>query len=133
MASDLIMNGVTYDGTPSANPTHPRKPTGLTRKEEKIGRVLVAANGARTWVQRVDGSSNPIRKRTWEIAWDKANETTRAALRTLNALATTWTFVDQLGTSYTVQTEAEDYEEEYAMTDSANNLYYRCKLTVREA
>jgi hypothetical protein len=62
-----------------------------------------------------------------------ANETTRAALRALNALATTWTFVDQFGTAYTVQTEEQDLDEDYAQTDAANNLYYRLKLTLREA
>ena len=133
MASDLIMNGVTYNGTPIANLANPRKPTGLTRKETKIGAALVAASGKRTWVQRVDGASAPIRKREWEVTWDKGNLTTRNALRTLHALATTWTFVDQDGSSYTVQTEEGDYQEDYVTTDKAGNLYYSLKLTVREA
>lgn len=125
MASNLILNGTTYDGTP-AGPAHPWKPTGLTLKPEKIGDAIVAANGSRTLVYRAT-------KKTWEISWDTANETTRAALRTLHALTTTWMFVDQLGASYTVQTEADDYDEEYRMTDPAGNIYYQLKLTVREA
>lgn len=51
----------------------------------------------------------------------------------MHLLTTTWTFVDQLGVSYTVQTEQDDLTEEYGFTDPANNVYYNMKLTVREA
>lgn len=132
MATDLVMNGVTFNGTPIVNPSNPRKPTGLNLKTEKIGSVQVRDNGTRVWVQRLDGSSNPIVKLTWEVSWEKANEITRAALRTIDLLTTTWVFVDQLGVSHTVQTEPGDYEEEYAKTDLASNIYYSIKLTIRK-
>lgn len=132
MASNLVMNGTTYDGTPVSNPTHPRKPSGLTYREDKIGEVQIAASGKRTWVQRLDGSSNPIIKHTWEVSWELANEVTRSAVRALDSLTTTWAFVDQLGTSRTVQTEPGDYEEDYALTDVSGNLRYNLKLTIRE-
>lgn len=132
MASDLILNGVTFNGTPVSNPSNPRKPNGLTYKETKVGSAQVRDNGSRVWVQRLDGSNNPIIKGEWTISWEKANETTRAALRTIDRLTAPWTFVDQLGVGHSVQTEPGDYEEDYAQTDLASNLYYQIKLTIRE-
>ena|SRR5205085_10012034 len=126
MASNLIMNGTTYDGTPIST-AHPLKPTTLTVADAKIGKTQIAYNGNRTFIYR------GARKKTWTIGWPLANETTRAAVRTLHELTTTWTFVDEHGTSYTVQTEADDLSEDYAMTTPANAILYDVKLTVREA
>ena len=53
--------------------------------------------------------------------------------RTLAELSTTFAFVDQLGVSRTCQVEADDYSEEWVMSDVANNALYNCKLTIREA
>lgn len=133
MATDLIMNGVTFNGTPIANLSNPRKPSELTVKNVKVGAVHVKADGSRVWIQRLDGSSSPINKKVWLVGWPRANELTRDALRTLNELDSTWTFTDQLGASYTVQTEAEDLEEEYAGTGAGGEIWYSMKLTVREA
>src|SRR4030095_9326789 len=72
-------------------------------------------------------------ERAWTVEWKGAREATRAALRTLHQLTTTWTFIDELGTSYTgCQTEQDDLEESYAFTDPANNLYYDLTITIRE-
>ena len=124
MASDLVLNGTTYDGTPATS-GHKWKPTKITFKDPKVGVVLEAASGKRRYVHRG-------LKRTWEITWDIADASTRGAVRTLAALTTTWSFTDQLGVSYTVQTEPGDYSEEYKRTDPSGNLYYALKLTVRE-
>jgi len=126
MASNLVLNGTTYSGTP-LTPATPRKPNGIDLEFAKVGTTLIAADGTRRFVAR--GTT----KRTWKITWERAAEATRSALRTLAALTTTWTFVDQLGASYTVQTEQDDYTEDYAATDLAGNLYYDITLTVREA
>lgn len=125
MASNLVLNGTTYSGTP-LTPGTPRKPDSIDLEDEKIGVVLVADNGARRFVLR------GTQKKTWTIAWKGAGEATRSALRTLAALTTTWTFVDQLGVSYTVQTEQNDYTENYAFTDPSNNIYYDLTLKVRQ-
>lgn len=126
MASNLVLNGTTYSGTPTSL-SNPWKPDSLDLQIAKIGPTLVADDGTRRFVSR--GTS----KKTWKITWNRANETTRAAVRTLAALTTTWTMVDQLGTSYTVQTEQDDYTEDYAMTTIANDLRYKLELTVRQA
>lgn len=133
MATNLSMNGVSLNGTPIANLANPKKPNSIDVKLEKIGKVQVMASGSRVWIQRLDGSSNPIYKRTWEVSWELANEVTRLFLNNLNKLTTTWTFIDQLGASYTVQTEEGDLEENYVSTDPGGNVYYAMKLTIREA
>lgn len=125
MASDLIINGTTYSGTP-ASPANPYRPMAIEVSVEKIGKVIVAANGNRTWVHQSI-------KRTWTISWEKASETTRAALRALHLLTTTFTFTDQFGTSYTVQTEADDLKENTAHSDRANAYFYDLTLIVRQA
>jgi hypothetical protein len=126
MAANLIINGVTYSGTPLATGT-PFKPSSFRMTDTKIGRTVVNANGGRTFVAR------SVQKRTWSIGWALANDTTRAALRTLAELATTFPFVDQLGVSRSCQVEADDYSEEWLMSDTANVAWYACTLTIREA
>lgn len=126
MASDLVLNGTTYNGTPSSL-SNPWKPDGFDLEVAKIGVSLVADDGTRRFVTRSTS------KRTWKITWSRANETTRAAVRALHLLTTTWTMVDPLGVSYTVQTEQDDYSEDYAMTTLANALRWKLELTVREA
>ena len=123
---NLVLNGTTYSGTPNT-PATPRKPDSISVKVGKIGVTLVAANGRRRFVSR--GAV----KRTWDVEWKGARESTRAALRTLHQLTTTWSFTDELGSSYTVQTEQDDLDESYAFTDPSNNYYYDLKLTIREA
>jgi hypothetical protein len=126
MASNISLNGTSYAGTP-LTPGSVRKPDRISVAVSKIGITLVAASGKRRLVLR--GTV----KRTWTIEWDECREVTRAALRALHQLTTTWVLIDELGVSYTVQTEQDDLDEAYAFTDPANNLYYDMKLTAREA
>lgn len=123
---NLTLNGTAYSGVPTS-PATPRKPDRISVAVSKIGVTLVAASGVRRFVSR--GTV----KRTWTVEWKGAREATRAALRTLHQLTTTWSFTDELGSSYTVQTEQDDLEEAYAFTDPANNYYYDLTLTIREA
>lgn len=126
MASNLIINGVTYSGTPLA-PGTPFKPSTFEMTDTKIGKVQINANGGRTFIAR------SVQKRTWTIGWPLVNETTRAALRTLAELNTTFSFTDQLGVARTCQVENDDYSEEWVMSDVANVAWYACKITIREA
>jgi len=126
MASNLVINGVTYSGVPTS-PATPRKPDAISVTTTKIGVVLVMANGTRRWVNR--GT-----KHVWSVEWAGAREATRAALRTLHQLTTTFPFIDELGVTYaTCQTEESDLDESYAYTDPSNNLYYDLKITIRES
>jgi hypothetical protein len=127
MASNLIIAGNTFSGTPLAT-SNPYKPSSVKMTVNKVGVVLVAANGHRRSVVR--GT-----KKTWTIDWPLCNEATRAILRAIHSLTTTFSFTDEHGTVYaTCQTEGEgDYSEEWVMSDPSNVPYYSCSLTIREA
>ena len=116
----IILNGNTYDNTTYA------RPISVTEKLIKVGPSIVAANGARTFVHRAT-------KREWQIEWGGVLDATRGTVASTHALSTTWTFVDEHGTSYTVQTEEGDYESTTAFADHAGTQYYDVSLTLREA
>ena len=122
--ADLILNGSTYSGTPAGGTLY--RPVKIAETINKIGTVIEAESGARTLVQRGV-------KREWAISWEQVPEATRAALATLAGLATTFTFVDEHGTSYTVQTEPGDHKCETDHTDRANVYWYNIELTLHEA
>ena len=126
MASNFVINTVSYTGTP-ASPATPFKPSSYTMTDTKIGKVVINANGGRTFVAR------SVQKKTFTIGWELCHETTRAALRTLAELTTVFNFTDQLGTVYVCQVENDDYEEEWVKSDAANNPLYNCKITLRQA
>lgn len=124
MASNIVLNGSTYSGTPLSGTLF--KPMAIEEKLNKIGTVIVAEAGNRTLVYRAV-------KREWTIHWEKVPETTRAALIALAALSTTFTFADEHGTSYTVQTEPGDHQCKTAFTTPANAIYYDVDLILHEA
>jgi hypothetical protein len=121
--SALVINGVTYNGA-GGNP-HPPSKAPFTLK--RIGRTLVAANGARTFVDR--GTD----KRVWVLSWENADPADRTAVRALALLSTTFTFTDEEGVSYTVQVEEDDaYTHEPSFTKSDNGLLYDLSITLRQ-
>jgi hypothetical protein len=123
--ANIIINGTTYDGTPTA-PTHPYKPNKIRTQVRRIGRRLEGKDGTETWMHRNI-------KRTFTIDWQEANETTRAALRAVRSLTTSFSFTDHLGTAYTVLCSGEDdYVEETAFTDHASAIYYNISLVLRQ-
>lgn len=106
-------------------------PSDIQQQIYRIGVLLESANGDRTWVQRLDGSSNPIRKREWAISWDDVGETVRAAVETIVLLGTTFAFVDVHSVSRTVQCEADDYKESVSYIDGTGAPLYTVNLTIR--
>ena len=108
-------------------------PTDVPKETTKIGKALVMDNGDRHWVQRVDVSSNPIHKRKWDLTWQDVAEATRAAIEAVALLATTFTYVDQHGTSYTVQCEETAYKDKVSYISPGNVLYYNVDLTIYQA
>lgn len=124
--SDISLNGTTYSGTPvsTSNPFRPDA-DGYEIRDVKIGVLKKAANGALTWMHFGI-------KREFTIRWRLANETTRAALRTLHELTTTFTFVDPLGVSYTVITTEADYKEASALNTIGNAVYWSLEITLRQ-
>lgn len=124
MASNIVLNGTTYSGSP-ASPANPFKPSKISTEDIKIGVLHTADDGSLTWVHK------GIKKK-FTIDWPLANETTRAALRTLHELTTSFTFVDHLGVSRTVITVEADLKEDTAFSDLANNYYYDLSITLRQ-
>lgn len=105
-------------------------PSDAPKEVTKIGALQVAANGARTWVQRVDGANNPILKRSWRLTWKMVGESTRAAVEAVALLATTFAYVDQHGTSYTVQCEEQPYRDGVVDIGPDGTLYYDVDLEI---
>ena len=126
--ADFIINGTTYSGSP-IDTSHPQRPSGLKRTTTKIGRTFTAANGDTSFVARGSG----IVKHKWVLSWEKANATTQAALKALYALTTTFAFVDQDGTSYTVLCTGDDPFDEDISSNRANAYLYNVDFTLKEA
>lgn len=124
--SDLVINGTTFNGTPSGGTASAWRPTGYKASEAKVGATLPAADGTRNRVERA------VNKRVYEIAWEPCNLATMQTLRAIQRLTSTFTFVDIEGNSVTVQTEDDTFEPEVAFSDPANNTYWNVKLKLYE-
>lgn len=124
--ANLVINSVTFSGTPDgAGNQSAWKPTGYTPSLEKIGQTLVAADGTRNRVER------NVVKRVWTIRWERCNTATKDTLKSIAALMTTFTFVDDAGTSSTVQVE-DAFEPAWVTTDVGGNNYWDCALTLKQ-
>lgn len=91
MPSTISLNGSTYGGGGTYK--------GFSNIEEDIetfGDEMIALDGTLTQLQTGQ-------KRRWTITWDKVPAATRNAVRTLATVSGGFVFVDQDGTSYTVQ------------------------------
>ena len=122
--ANIQLNGTTYSGTAAA-PGTPFKPTSIREIPHKKGLLLEAADGTPNWMYRAT-------KKEWQIDWAAVPENTRAAVATVAALNTTFTFVDERGNSNTVLTTADDFSQETAYY-SAGAQYYKLSLTVRQS
>lgn len=118
----IVLNGVTYNG--GSNPEPPSK---IAKARTKIGKTLIAANGKRHFM------SASTTKNAWTLSWESANATTRSAIATLHALNTTFTFVDQIGVSNTVQCEEEDNTEDTSFTSAAGTIYHDLQIVLHQA
>lgn len=109
-------------------------PTNIQHTMVKIGKVQIAANGARTFLHRATSGGAPIFKNEWSLTFDGLTEARRAALKTLALLTTTMTFVNELGVSYTVQIEEDAYSAGIARVSGATGLtlYYSVTLHLWE-
>src|SRR5215471_6778849 len=123
----VTLNGTTFTGNVYSADSVRKAPTHVNPKPRKIGTVLEAASGARNMVLRNSGTP----KVDYELTWDQpVAETTRAAVRTIFDLSTTFTAILPQGT-VTVQCELEDYEENHVLTLPDGTRYFEVKLTLR--
>lgn len=116
----IMLNGTTF------------YPSDVPKELSKIGVSLPMASGTRRFVQRTV-SGTPVFKRTWALPWLIVPEATRAAVQTIALLTTTFTFVDHLGVSYTVQTEEDSYTEKVSVIVSNTVFYYDLTLKLYQA
>lgn len=108
-------------------------PTDAPKKKSKVGKTQVNANGGRVFLHRTTTGGTPIFKSQWELTWADATEAQRTAIEAFAHVVTTMVFVDQHGTSYTVQTEEDAYDDSVSIIAGDGSLYYRVTLTLKEA
>lgn len=70
-------------------------PTGIERTLEKVGDELIAADGTLRFYYRKT-------RKIWTLQWNNVHETVVALVTIIANLTTSFTFIDDLGTSYTV-------------------------------
>lgn len=117
MSGSITLNGTTFHPSP------------FQVDVTKIGVSLVAASGKRRFVHRLSGAT-PIYKRVWNLPFENVSETVRAAVAAIYALTTTFTLIDEHGTSYTVQCEDGGYTEQVNTVVSNTELTYDLTLKV---
>jgi hypothetical protein len=122
---NATINAVTFTGNVYSDPaTVRRAPKLITPKPRKIGKAMVAASGARTWVHRTE-------KVDQLLEWENVAELTRAAVRAVFALTTTFSATMPTGTA-TYQCEDEDYTEDEAFCMPDGTRYYNVTLLLRQ-
>lgn len=122
---NVTLNSISFNGDVYSNPTTTRRaPKLVTPKPRKIGKAMIAASGARTWVHR-------SAKTDYELEWENVAELTRAAVRAIFDLTTTFTAVLPVGTA-TYQCEEQDYTEKEAFTMPDGTRYYNITLLLRQ-
>jgi hypothetical protein len=71
-------------------------------------------------------------KQDFTLTWSNANTTTRTALLALAALGTTFSFTDDQGSVWTVQTEEEALTIGSSFVKSNNTMLYNMTLELHE-
>lgn len=124
--ADIIINSVTYDGTP-VSPTNPFR-------VDADGGIQVEVLGAKL-LEAADQTANlMVRgfKHQWALKWSKCNAATSAAVRAVAELTTTFPFQDQLGGSYTCIAVPGSYRSSSAFNTAANAILYNVEIGIRE-
>lgn len=104
-------------------------PSGIDEAREKIGSVIAAANGSRRFAHRAH-------KREWTLTWTNVAATVRDAVRTIYALTTTFTYVDENSNSITVLCLPGGFQSSVSLISyegGALTLRYTVTLKVSEA
>ncbi len=104
-------------------------PSGIDMAREKIGSVITAANGARRFAHRAH-------KREWTLTWANVTATVRDQVRTVYALTTSFTYIDENSNSITVLCLPGGYQETVSLISyegGAVTLRYTVTLNLSEA
>lgn len=112
----ITLNGVTV------------KPSTIEPELVVIGEELEAPDGTITQIRR--GGNTKWR---WTLTWEKVSASVRNQIRTIALLNTTFTFVDEDGTSYTVLTDMQPYSSKNAAFGAdGTTVYYDVTLKIQE-
>lgn len=114
----ISLNGTTF--TPMA----------VSEQQTKKGTEQESLNGTQRFVHRAT-------KREWTISWKTVSSTVRASVAAVYALTTSFTFIDQFGTSYTVLCKPSGFRSQSSAISTLPSptnptIYYDLDLTVAE-
>lgn len=101
-------------------------PSSISRTTRRVGSLVVAANGARTWINR--GT-----KQEWTVEWVNVTSTIRSSVLTIAALTSDWTFTDERGSSFTVHCEADPIDIATSVIMRDGDVLYDITLRLYEA
>lgn len=103
-------------------------PTSVAVRLLRIGDSRRAANGKLYYYHRAN-------KRAWDLQWTSLPETQLSAIQTIGLLTSTFTFIDEAGSSYTVLVPDGGYSATLAASKAsrANFFYYDVALTIEES
>lgn len=122
---NATLNGVTFTGDVYSSPASVRRaPKTITPKPYKIERLVPGKDGTRNVMRRGQ-------KIDYELEWETVAELTRAAVRAVFDLSTTFTAVLPAGTA-TYQCEGTDYSEAESVVYPDGTRFYNVKLTIRQ-
>jgi hypothetical protein len=124
-ALPIRLNGVIFSGSPS-NTASPCAPIGIQEAIKKIGTLITGRDGTRNWMQRAT-------KTGWSIRWEDAPAATKAAIKTIFLLNTTFIYRDEAGVSYTVQCDEDDMTSDVSTIASDGTVYYSITLQIWQA
>lgn len=117
MSGSITLNSVTFH------------PSDVQLERSKIGVSLIAQNGTRRFVHRLNGAT-PIYKNVWTIPWKIVPEATRTAILAIYAITSVFVFTDQFGASWVAACEADGYSENVAVIVSNTETYYDVTLKI---
>lgn len=119
--SGIQLNGATF------------YPSSIEEDDTKVGRLIQSANGKRTFMHRTSDGTTPIFQRTWSIKWETVSSTIADAVRVVAHLTTTFTYISERGSSFTVQCEDGALRISTGVIDSDGVPRYDVELTIHEA
>lgn len=102
------------------------KPKSIDIDEERVGIEFQAVNGARRYAHRAI-------KRTWKIAWEGIQVAVVNQIRAVNALTTSFTYIDESAASFTVLCGPNALTVGTPTISGDGTIYYSASLTIKEA
>jgi hypothetical protein len=127
---NATLNAVTFTGRPGDH-TARTAPKKATRNPYKVGVVHTGADG--TLNVMLGNGGDP--RNVFTLEWENVGPVTRTAVQAAFALASDFPYVDEDGTTWTVQCLLDDYEEEHVESipnAGAVMKLYNITLTMRE-